>query len=268
MRLGIGSYTFGWAVAGGEGVPGLSARALIERAVSMGVGVVQLCDNLPPQTYEPESVEAIAGLALKLRVSIELGTRGIDADHLRRSIQLARQLRSPILRVVIDSNGDHPAPDVVVRQLATLKEDLAAAGIILAIENHDRFTSAVLAGMVRQLDTPHVGICLDTVNSFGALEGPAAVVDTLGPLVVNLHLKDFAIARFPHLQGFTIEGRPAGEGMLNVPWLLGKLKEFGRDPNAIVELWTPPEPTLRATVEKESGWAARSVKALRQYIKD
>ncbi len=268
MRLGIGSYTFGWAVAGCEGMPGLSAFDLIDRAVEYGVSVVQLCDNLAPETYSESSFEALAEYASKAGISIELGTRGINADHLRRFIRLATKVKSPILRVVIDSGDDHPSPDQVVRRLSAVMSELEAAGITLAIENHDRFAAAALAGIIQRLGTPLVGICLDTVNSFGALEGPQVVVETLGPYIVNLHLKDFAVTRFPHLQGFTIEGRPAGEGMLNVPWLLEKVREFGRAPNAIVELWTPPEPTPRATVDKESTWAQRSVRNLRQYIKD
>lgn len=30
--------------------------------------------------------------------------------------------------------------------------------------------------------------------------------------------------------GFTIEGRPAGQGRLDVPRLLGELRRYGRDP--------------------------------------
>ena len=50
MRLGVGSYTFVWAV----GVPGfeqpqqpLTAAKLLELAAELGIGVVQIADNLP-----------------------------------------------------------------------------------------------------------------------------------------------------------------------------------------------------------------------------
>ncbi|NTW36601.1 MAG: hypothetical protein HGB17_10810, partial [Syntrophobacteraceae bacterium] len=49
MRLGIGSYTFPWAV----GMPGhrpaqpMTALDLLDKATQLGVGVVQICDNLP-----------------------------------------------------------------------------------------------------------------------------------------------------------------------------------------------------------------------------
>jgi len=114
----------------------------------------------------------------------------------------------------------------------------------------------------------HVGICLDTVNSFGALEGPETVVETLGPWTVNLHVKDFAIERVSHAMGFVVEGKPAGRGRLNVPWLLEKLRALGRDPNAILELWTPPGATLEETIAREAEWAEDSIKYLRSLIPD
>src|SRR4029453_5082387 len=111
-----------------------------------------------------------------------------------------------------------------------------------------------------------VGICLDTANSIGALEGPEVVVETLGPYVSCLHLKDFAVTRFPHLQGFTVEGRPLGGGMLDVRWLRWRLKAFGREFNAIVEQWVPPEATNEETIRKERRWAEQSIAAARPWI--
>jgi sugar phosphate isomerase/epimerase len=142
------------------------------------------------------------------------------------------------------------------------------AGVCLAIENHDRFKAKTLAGIVQRVNSQHVGICLDTVNSFGALEGPEVVLRALGPLVVNLHVKDFTIFRATHMMGFSVEGRPAGQGQLNIPWLLGQLRQLGLDPNAILELWTSPEDTLSATISKEHAWAVASVQYLRELIAD
>jgi hypothetical protein len=68
------------------------------------------------------------------------------------------------------------------------------------------------------------------------------------------------------MMGFTIEGRPAGQGRLNVPWLLEELGALGLDPNVILELWTPPEKTLPATIAKEDAWAIASVEYLRTLI--
>ncbi len=266
MRLGIGSYTYGWAV----GAPGgLTALDLLDRAVDLGVGVVQLCDNLPATTWDDANVEQLTQRAAALGLDLELGTRGLARDHLERFILLAERLGSPLLRLVIDSPGDEPSPAEAVDRLRPLRRLLADCGVVLAIENHDRFAAAVLREVIDALNAggpAQFGVCLDTVNSLGALEGPRVVVETLAPRCVGLHLKDFTIRRLPHLQGFVVEGRPAGEGRLDVPWVLDQLRSAGRDLNAILEQWVPPAPALSETIATEEAWAARGVGFLRRWI--
>ena len=270
MRLGVSSWTYTWAI----GVPGhrperpMDALGLLDRAAESGVHVVQVADNLPLDRLSSPELDAFEQRACELGTSIEVGTRGIGHDNLRTYLRLAERLESPILRVVIDSTDHHPDADEVVDIIKAVIPEFERAGVCLAIENHDRFKAKTLAGIVERIDSQYVGICLDTVNSFGALEGPEVVLEVLGPLVVNLHVKDFAIFRASHLMGFTVEGRPAGQGRLNVPWLLEELGGLGLDPNAILELWTPPEETLLATIAKEDAWAIASVEFLRTLIRD
>ena len=270
MRLGIGSYTFTWSI----GVPGyppdgpMNAIGLLGRAAELGVRLVQVADNLPLDQLPAGELDAFGARAGALGIAVEVGTRGIAPPRLRTYLSLAERFGSPIVRVVVDTADHHPSEDEIVDTLRAVMPELKQAGICLAIENHDRFKAAALAGVLRRIGSPHVGICLDTVNSFGALEGPEVVVSTLAPWVVNLHVKDFAIERASHMMGFTIEGRPAGQGRLDIPWLLGELRSRGRDPNAILELWTPREATLADTIAKEATWAEASVRYLRGLIPD
>jgi sugar phosphate isomerase/epimerase len=81
-----------------------------------------------------------------------------------------------------------------------------------------------------------------------------------------VHVKDFSVKRVWHMMGFTVEGRPAGKGQLNVPWLLQSLREANVSPNAILELWVPQQPTLEQTIRMEHAWAEESVAYLRQQI--
>lgn len=264
MRLGIGSYTFGWAVDERK----LSAIDIINIAAEWRIRCVQLCNNLPPQTFEPPQLLQVREHARSKKIDIEFGTAGSQPDHLRKMIGIAKELASPILRVVVDSANDHPSTEQVVARIREIQPDLRAAGITLAIENHDRFTAESLAWVIGQLQSDHVGICLDTVNSMGVPEGPRHVVKVLGPYVVNLHLKDFAIRRVPSMQGFLVDGRPTGEGMLNVPWLLEELEHYGRTQSAIIEVWTQPEPTMEQTIALQHEWAQRSVTNARKWIRD
>ncbi len=271
MKLGIGSYTYTWAA----GVPGyapgnpLDALALLQRARQLGVRVVQFCDNLPLADLPAGELYRLAVFANENSLAIELGTRGIaDTRNLLANLNLARRLGASFVRVVVDSKGHEPSPEECVALLRPLLPRFADVGVKLAIENHDRFASATLARIVEDLGREQVGICLDTVNSFGALEGPEIVVLTLAPYTLNLHVKDFTIARVDSQMGFVVNGCAAGQGRLKVPWLLDQLRAAGRDVNAILELWTPFGPTLEDTIAREAAWAEESVRYLRSFIPD
>jgi 3-oxoisoapionate decarboxylase len=268
VKLGLGSYACAWSI----GVPGsapqapLDASGLIALAASLGVSLVQIADNLPLEQYTEEELRKIQAAAQEHEVQLEIGTRGIQPDHIRRFLLLCRLFGSSILRVVIDTATHRPSEDEVVGIVRGLLPEIADAGVVLAIENHDRFDAPTFARIVRSLGSRHVGICLDTVNSFGALEGPGIVIETLAPYVVNLHLKDFVIHRHPSMMGFEITGAPAGKGRLAIPALLATLRSHGRDPNAILELWPPPDADIEQTVAKEREWVVDSVRRLRTLI--
>ena len=269
MRLGIGSYAFAWNI----GVPGypqparpLDALGLVEKAAALGVHLVQICDNLPLHKASPDDLDRLKGQADALGVRITVGTRGIDREMLQAFLDLATRFCSPILRVVVDAATCAPSPEQIVERVRGFVPYLRAADVCLAIENHDRFKARTLADIVSQIDSEHVGICLDTVNSFGALEGPEHVVTTLAPWVVDLHIKDFIVFRAGHKMGFSVEGRPAGQGDLDVPWLIDVLREHERHVDAILELWPPPESDPEQTARKEDAWVRQSIAYLRTLI--
>jgi sugar phosphate isomerase/epimerase len=116
------------------------------------------------------------------------------------------------------------------------------------------------------VDSTWVGVCLDTANSIGAGEGIATITDTLLPHVVNLHLKDFGIRRLPHKQGFIVEGRIAGEGLLDIPHLLERVSARARCETCILEQWVPPLTNPEETRVKEREWAQASIAYIKKYL--
>lgn len=270
MKLGIGSYAYYWAT----GAPGhtpdspLTVHDLIEKAAALGVRLVQIDDNLPLHRLPAPDLAAVVRDARASAIELEIGTRGIQPESLRQYVALASSIGASLVRTVIDVAGQRLAPDDIVATLRTIVPDLESAAITLAIENHDGFSARTLAHIIERIDSDHVGVCLDTVNSFGALEGPGVVVETLGPQCVNLHAKDFRIRRADHLMGFVLEGTPAGQGMLDIPRLLETLARYRRAPNVILELWPPPEADLSATIAKEDAWVRESIAYLRRYIQE
>ncbi len=271
MRLGLASYTYTWAigVTGAEPEDPMTAMQLVSRAAELGVHVVQISDNLPLSAFSSGALEKLRAHAVANEVSIEVGTRGIDHDHLLRYLAIARLFDAPFLRVVTDTAVSQPEPAEILAALLRVMPAFERAGIQLAIENHDRFTSDQLLDMLRRIDSPEVGICLDTANSYGAQEGMREVAASLAPRTINLHVKDYVIARLWHNMGFSIEGRPAGQGMLDIPWLLNLVRSNGHgSPNAVIELWTPRQDDLDATIRTEARWAEESVRYMRQLLND
>jgi sugar phosphate isomerase/epimerase len=265
MRLGLSSYTFTWAV----GVPGhapvrpMSGADIVRRAAEEGLGCVQIADNLPLEEMSDRERRDLRALATSLGVAVEVGARGLTSERLIHLLDVAVFFHSPILRFVIDGPGYQPNVDSVVAVVREALPRLHASGVQLAIENHDRLRAAEFRAIVERTDPEHVGICLDSVNSMGAGEGVHAVVEALAPLTLNLHLKEYVVERVSHRMGFVVEGRPAGQGMLDVPWLLAEIRRHGRCQSAILELWTPPAGDTAATVAREAEWAAESLRYLK-----
>jgi len=65
-----------------------------------------------------------------------------------------------------------------------------------------------------------VGIGLDTVDSLGRPERLETVVEQLAEHTVMLHPKDYDIQRVDTRMGFSVTGKPAGEGRVNFDWCL------------------------------------------------
>jgi sugar phosphate isomerase/epimerase len=225
------------------------------------VKLLQIGDNLPLHTFDSARVDRFSERAKAEGVRLEIGARRLTVERVAEYAAIARRVGAALLRFVVDDADFHPSPDevtAILRECAPL-----LGGLTLGIENHDRFSAATLRAMIEAAACDRIGVCLDTANSLGAGEGLEHVADILAPLTVNLHIKDFRIARVPYLMGFTVAGRPAGRGSVNVPALLARLAPFQRCHTAILELWTPPEPQLADTIGKEAAWAAESLSFLR-----
>ena len=269
MQLGIGTYTYGWCFEQykNTGVLPMTELDLINKTKKFNVSLLQIGDNLPLHTFGENRLAIFEKELQQNNISIEIGARGLSVAHLQRYIHLCKRFGATILRFVIDNDEYKPAIKEVVEVILAALYDLEANNISLVLENHDRLKAKEYASIIKQVNSKHVGICLDTVNSMGTAEGLETIVETLAPHTLNLHIKDFGISRLPHKQGFIIDGRIAGKGLLDLPLLLNKLKQFGKCNSGILEQWVPFEKDINQTKIKELSWAEESMKYLRPLLK-
>lgn len=271
MRLGISTWSVPWSI-GVRGYPQptspLDAAGLLQKAVQAGVSVVQIADNLPLSQLSSSELDRLRDMALSHGLALEVGTRGTGPDQLRRYIALAHRLGARIVRTVLSGSMCGPeelaAAENGIRQVFG---DLDRGQVRLALENNEAFGAAEFAILMNRLASPLVGICLDTANSLGRPELLDTVVEHLAPHTIMLHAKDYDIRRVDHRMGFSIVGRPAGEGRVDFDQLLAALRDRGRDDiSVIVEHWPPFEKDISTTVDIEEEWLHKSVQFLRSKL--
>jgi 3-oxoisoapionate decarboxylase len=264
MQAGIGSFAFGWALR--RASPAFSEHDLLACAVSHGLQVVQLGDNLPVHTMPKGRLDALVAAACQANVAIELGARGLTEAHLERYLQLATRVGARLLRFVVDAEGHEPHPRETLSLLRNAASTIQASPIVLAIENHDRLPALALRRLIEDVGSSRIGVCLDTANSLGAGEGLSYVTDILASVTVNLHVKDVAISRLSHQMGFIVEGRPLGRGQLPILRTLERVHGEGRCGSVILESWTPRMRTLTATRLAEKEWVEVGIEALKNMV--
>lgn len=105
----------------------------------------------------------------------------------------------------------------VKRCSSRLKEVARAAkplGITIGIENHLDFTTAELHDLITSAKSDNVGVVFDVGNSLGTLDDPTQAAEQLGPHIVSIHFKDYAVRETD--LGFRLIPAPLGVGSLNL----------------------------------------------------
>jgi len=261
-RIGVGSWTFPWAIGTvREHRPNapMTPAMLVRKARELGVGVVQMCDNLPLDHLSAEEISDLRVAAAERDIELEVGTRGVKPPHLLRYLEIARSLGAQLVRTMAGWPGTTPPLGEVESDLREVLPHFAEANVSIGMENYETYPTAELAKLIRTIDHPSLGVCLDVSNSLGALESKDAILDSLVPLTINVHVKDISVERLPYLMGFAFCGRPAGQGLLPFEEIFSRLVAAGRKPNAIIELWPPFTDSLEKTVALEENWARVSV---------
>jgi sugar phosphate isomerase/epimerase len=260
--IGLGSYAFFWQQSDKNPNP-LSLEGAFEATVALGVHLFQICDYQPLlQMAEPE-LQLAAAAAKDLGLTIELGTKGVEPQHLERFLQLAKIFDAKLVRSMVYSPTSQPTLAEAAGYLRVAMPAYEAAGVTLALETYEQIATADLVALVKTIDSENLGICLDPANVVARFENPKDCVETAAPLVKNVHAKDFNFARQDGWVGFTFTGSPMGEGAHDYSHLLQTVKPRQREINEIVEHWLPWQGSIEATINLEKSWTSKTIEYLR-----
>jgi sugar phosphate isomerase/epimerase len=264
-KIGVGSWTFPWAtgtVQDRRPEPILDPLGVVRRAADIGVHVVHFLDNLPLDAFDGKLLDRARDLARERNMEVEVGTRGTEPAHLLKYLEIAQRMDAHLVRTM---GGWHGAPAPVDQIKANLRKVLpqfSDAGVRIALENYEAYSTSDIAEIAREMDSPSLGVCLDLTNSFAAMESADEILQNLAPLTVSVHLKEFTVERLEYLMGFAFRGKPTGQGVLPLRKIFETLLANSRKVNVIVEQWPPFHETLEKTMEMEFEWARQGVEHL------
>ncbi len=101
----------------------------------------------------------------------------------------------------------------------------------LAVENHKDQRLDKRLALLKGLNSPFIGACVDTGNSLAPLEDPLTVVEALAPYAFTVHLKDQAVQEYG--DGFLLADVALGDGCLELRRMVDILRRASRRPNLI-----------------------------------
>lgn len=285
LRVGLNPYGIAFTIGlQGRGTPRANPNPLglagyLDLADEIGAATIEI----PTALLTPLTGAELRALRERLDrrdvtvvLSQGLGSAHIDAatGGVASALSLAPQLGIRLMRMSLTSVlcGDRAAPDCrwtetvahVRRALGDAARRAADAGVTLAIENHQDFTSAEMADLCESVG-PSVGICLDTGNALAVGECPLAFARAVAPHVRHVHLKDYQVQWTD--QGYRLIRCAIGDGAIPFPGIAAILAEHTpRLPAAIEPGALSVRHVRLLTPEWWEGYPDRSARALAEGL--
>lgn len=261
MAIGLSTYAFFWRACEAA-AERLDLTGMLAETSSLGVSVLQICDYPAIESMPAAQLKDLRDRAADLGITLELGTRGIGLAHLERYRELAGLLGVRFVRSMLHTAGHKPEPAEAIALLRQAVPRYRDQGVTLGLETYEQVPTADLLAVVRGVDSPNLGVCLDPANCVARLELPDQVVAEVAPYVVNMHIKDFTFTRQPGWVGFSLVGCPLGTGLLDYDGMVRAVRPGERGISQIVEHWLPPAETMAQTGRIEQEWTRHSAEFL------
>jgi sugar phosphate isomerase/epimerase len=262
VTIGLGTYAFFWQWHATAETP-LSMIDMVNRTADLGVRLFQICDYPAIDSYDTSDLDQLRVRATERGVRLELGTRGVQPQHLRRYLEMARRLDATLVRSMINTADHRPSPDEAVELLTSVAPVFEEAGVTIALETYEQVPVSTLVDIVTRVGAPSIGICVDPANCVAALELPTATVEAVAPYARNIHVKDFAFSRQNGWVGFTLAGCPLGEGLLDYRHLITTTQARELGLSQIIEHWLPWQGDSASTIRTENDWNLHNLDYLR-----
>lgn len=213
----------------------LSPLGVLDYCAARGIEVVHFSEPRLLGSLETEALRRLRDRADELGIQLEVGmlsicpsatifnaAAGTPEAQLTAMFEVARILGSPIVRCVVGSFRDRPAPGGIEARIAdavavlrNVRTRAIDAGVKIAVENHAGDLQArELVRLIEEAGSDEVGACLDAGNALWAMEDPHLTLETLAPYMLTSHTRDSAVRRVG--DGAEVAWTRMGEGNIRI----------------------------------------------------
>jgi sugar phosphate isomerase/epimerase len=194
------------------------------------------------------------------------GTDQAAARDLVLHLKHAARIGARVMRIVGGSRRSRPPSfSVHKRRLGGMLKKLVGAaekyGVVLAMENHIDLLADEIIDVVSTVNSPWLGICLDTGNNLRMFEDPLVVAEKLAPFARATHIKDLSVRPGNPRDFHFWPSVPLGEGLVDI----GKVLQFLRKAH-YKGLLAIEVDFLHPDYGEEDQAVAQSVKHLRKLL--
>lgn len=234
----------------------LDLLGYLDKAVEYIVGAVQMDPLWPSQNLDltTKSLQYLGKLLdeRKLQIVVKGNSSGLgslanpieasasDIEIFRAKIEAASVLGSPIVRIVTraypypTSHNKFPSKvprwkviGWVVDNLRKLIEYAEAKSVRLVIENHGDLRIAEIEHILKEVNSPFLGVQFDLLEQVAIFEDPNKAAERLLPHAFTIHWND----AYPQLSnsGICIKACPPGEGIIDLNRSFQGISSLERD---------------------------------------
>ncbi len=201
---------------------------------------------------------------------LEAGKNRAEFESMLKHIEYAPLIGAPVMRIVASSlmfrfEPHGPQLDILVDWLKEAVKVAEANGVKLAVENHIDYTSDECVELLDRVDSPYLGLNLDTGNFLRLLDDPVDGARKLANRVLATHIKDLKPVRGVNAkEWYFFSSTPVGDGLVDNQKLAQILHEANYQGFLAVET-----DSLHPDYENQEHWAVeKSVWMLKRIARN
>lgn len=245
MKVGIDSYCYHRFF--GEVYPGqqrpeqeLSFETFLTRIPQLGIDGISLESCFIP-AFTPAYLQGIKSVLDEHQLDrvyawghpdgLEGGSNEAAYDDMLRHIEYAQQIGAKVMRVVGSSlqyrfEPHGPQLEKLTRMFSAAANIAARYDVRLAVENHIDYNSDEILQLIKDVNSPFMGVNFDSGNFLRVADDPVKAMEKLAPYVLATHIKDLKpVKGVPVDEWYFFSCVPTGEGLIENEKLARLLKQ-------------------------------------------